>query len=604
MRLTDFDPDQGSFLTLFNNELGQRLSGDFGAALSLARYPVVQFRYRGSTMARVSLTCGPVGPVHLSEPAGAAPLVRGAGSLLLDDQWHTWWGLVPDAADEQPYQAGVLNTGGLRFGSVSAVDQTGRYTELGLDDLTAGPAIARNEQLAFTPHYFDFEGVTHVQMALQSGSEDYLSLTTTQRAALAWRDIPNRQQTIPDIGKLGDGLARIFLRALNSRGMTSPVTDIPFLIDRTPPAVTWDFVPATNVMGNGSCLRLRTTTDNGSPLDIEALKIKWNDTVVPLASSLGSTFSHLPERDKLVLNWPLIFRHELDRMEAGQSFKIVLADIRDGAGNTVANVECPRQIDYASDHTPPTLLPTVYPSNIFWKTGWEINSENRPFFVPQGACTTTVVRKDGEAPYLALVSGSATGTMTCAFTPKWNVQKYPYLAFRLRHPAQDPKDPPSIRVALVTESGVTNNCALADIPSAARQASPPPSTWQSNVWQSFTLDVAGLFKGKRPAGTSEPIVLKSLAFISTGTATNFCQDLQSVFVFSPWQKNDLIQMDAYDESGIDGIAWESAQHAPELSLTPATLPGSADGNGWMTLRVRDRAGNLSTPLHVPTCGRR
>jgi hypothetical protein len=116
--------------------------------------------------------------------------------------------------------------------------------------------------------------------------------------------------------------------------------------------------------------------------------------------------------------------------------------------------------------------------------------------------------------------------------------------------------------------------------------------------------VAGLFKGKRPAGTSEPIVLKSLAFISTGTATNFCQDLQSVFVFSPWQKNDLIQMDAYDESGIDGIAWESAQHAPELSLTPATLPGSADGNGWMTLRVRDRAGNLSTPLHVPTCGRR
>jgi hypothetical protein len=605
MRITDFDPDQGSFLTLFNTSLGQRLNGDFGPGLTLARHPVVQFRYRGSAMARVSLSCGPVGSVRLSEPSGPARTVRGAGELRLDNQWHTWWGLVTDAAGEQAYHPGALSTGGLRFGSVDGADQTGMYTELSLDDLTVGPAVARNEQLAFTPHYFDFEGVTQVQMALRSGSEDYLSLAATQRAALVWRDIPNAQQTIPETKELGNGLAHLFLKARNSRGLFSPVTDIPFLVDRTPPTVTFSFDAPATVMGNGSCLRLGVETAGGAPLDIEMMKIKWNDTVVTVPQTLGSTFLHSPERDTLLLNWPLIFRQQLNQAEANQAFKIVLTDIRDGAGNAVADVECPRRIDYASDHTPPTLLPTTYPSNVFWTTSWEVNSEARSFFTAQGSSTAAVVRKTGEAPYLALGSGSVTGALTCAFTPKWNVKTHPYLAFRLRHPSLDSNNVPRVSVVIEVEPTNTYTLALADLPATPGGPVPPkPSTWQSNVWESFTLDLAALLKDKRPPGASGHIMVKGLTFLSVGTKTNIAQHLQSVFVFAPWSTNDLIRMDAYDESGIGGIMWESAQQTTAMSLTPASLPGTAEENGWMTLRVRDKAGNLSTPLHVPTRVRR
>jgi hypothetical protein len=604
MRIDDFDPAQGSFLTVFNTEIGHRLNTHFSASLPLARQPVVQFRYRGGAMARISLACGPGDPVRLSEPGGPARSVRGAGGLILDNQWHTWWGWVTDAAGEQPYHAAALQCGGPRFGSVDGADQTGMYTELCLDDVVSSPTISRNEQLAFTPHYFDFEGVTQVQMALRGGQEDYSSLDATQRAAVVWRDIPNRQQTVPDVKDLGNGLARLFIRASSTRGVTSQVTDIPFVVDRVPPTIRCAFEPSAEAAHNGSVLRVTVDSGGGAPLDVKALKLKWNDTVVPVSQSLGSTFTHTPENDVLILNWPLIFREQLDRTVADEAFKIVPAGVRDGAGNAVADTECPRRIDYAGDRTPPTLLPTAYSSNIFWTTGWEVRSENRPYFTPQGAATANLVRKGNEAPYLAVSSSAATGAIYCAFTPKWSVDSYPYLAFRIRHPALTSNDNPCVRLVFEVEPTNFFSLALADVPPAvARQVPPAPLTWQSNLWESFTLDVGAFLAGKRTA-SSTGAVIKGLSFVSVGTATNLRQHVQSVYVFAPWNSNDVIRMNAFDESGIAGLNVESTQESTGLTVTPSATPGAAEGTGWMTLRVRDKAGNLSTPLYAPTCGRK
>jgi hypothetical protein len=464
--------------------------------------------------------------------------------------------------------------------------------------------VARNEQLAFTPHYFDFEGVTKVQMALRNGPEDYPSLNSTQCAALIWRDIPNNQQTVPDIKPLNNGLAHIFLKASNYRDAVSPVTSIPFLIDRTPPSATGTFEPTTNAMGNGSFLCVKFKTDGEAPLDVEALKLKWNDTIVPITHTLGSTIIHSTNYDTLVLNWPLIFRQQLNQADSGQAFKIILSDIRDGAGNVLPDLEFQRRINYAADHTPPTVLSASYPSNIFWTTADARIAETNPYFTSRGGGTTTLECQPGEAPYLTLASGTATGTMTHAFSPKWNVHRYPCLAFRLRHPSLISNDNPCVTMILETEPTNTFTFSLSEIPSyAIRQAPPQPLTWSSNVWESFVLDVDKLLKNKLPSVSTNLFVVKSLTFTSSGKAKHLRQQLQSVFIFAPWDTNDQIKMNAYDESGIAGIQWESALQTEDMSLTPATLPESAKKTGWLTLGVRDKAGNLSIPLHIPTCTR-
>ena len=44
-------------------------------------------------------------------------------------------------------------------------------------------------------------------------------------------------------------------------------------------------------------------------------------------------------------------------------------------------------------------------------------------------------------------------------------------------------------------------------------------------------------------------------------ATNASLQVQSVFVLAPWGAGDRVALDAYDESGIAGISWETTQHS-------------------------------------------
>ncbi len=596
------DPAQGSFLTVFNTAYGQRLTYDFGQPLSLARYPILRFRYRGSAMARVSLSFLGSGTVHLSEPSGTARTVRGGRDLQLDGEWHTWQGLVCDAVNELPYQPGAMTIPRFRLASVEGSDQTGLCTEWDLDDFVAGPAASKGEQLAFTPHYFDFEGVTQVCFAVRSGTEDYQSLDVTQRAALAWRDIPNNQRTVPEIGALPDGLGELLLEARGVRGLASQVTVIPFLLHRERPEVSGVFEATTDPMGNGSCLALTVITAGGPPLDTEALAFRWNEKDVRVTNPLCSRLIPGVDRQKVVLNWPLVFRNQLNQTHDGEAFTLSAANIRDGASNAVPDIKLTRRIDYSRDRTPPTLLPTSYPSNILWTTAWEVNSEIRPFFTAIGNSTLTLVRTPGEAPWLAVQPSVATGGAVMAFSPQWRTKKYPCLAFRLRRPMLAPGDSNRIDVVLETETNAPIRIGLTpDAANSNRLSLPKPITWVSNEWASVTLDVASLLKD---AGvTGKQAVVKSLSFVETGLPTNGLLNIQSVFAFAPWGPGDRVVMDAYDESGISGVSWETAQHSDGPALEPGSLAASAAGQGWVTMRMRDKAGNLSAPLYLPMGGR-
>ena len=76
-------------------------------------------------------------------------------------------------------------------------------------------------------------------------------------------------------------------------------------------------------------------------------------------------------------------------------------------------------------------------------------------------------------------------------------------------------------------------------------------------------------------------------------------DLQSLYVFAPWQAKDEVKMDGFDASGMGGVTWTYEDVTESMSVFPAALSGSEDGNRWIIMRARDRAGNLSMPLRVP-----
>ena len=599
-RLEAGDRTGNRHLTVFNTGAGQRLSLDVGPTVSLARSPVFRFRYRGDAMARVSLVLPGVGTARLSEPASAAHSVRGGDDLVLDGQWHTWMGMVSDAAGEQPLSVAALTSSRYRFSSVDSVDQTGRYTELDLDDLATGPAVSRAEQLACTPYYFDFEGVTQVWWAVCQGAPGYESLGEAQRAALEWHPAANRAVLQPGVGGLQDGMAHLLLKAANTRGLVSSVSDIPFLLHRTPPKVVAAFEPATDPMGNGSQLAVSAETAGGPLLDVEALRFRWNGRDVAVTNTLCSRYVPGPDRQKFLLNWPLVFRDDLNKAGADEAFTLSVGGLRDGAGNAAPDLTLPRRIDYAGDHTPPTLLATRYPSNILWTTAWEVPSETRTFFTAHGNTGLTLVRTPGEAPWLSVRPPATTGGVVVAFSPRWRVKAYPNLAFRIRRPALDagPKARIDLVLDLDTNRAVTVALTPGD-PGTNRMVLSRPITWASNTWASVTMDVSKVLADAGIAGHGTAI--RSLGVMMSGLNTNVPVHLQSVFVFAPWKSDDRVAMDGYDESGIAGVTWETAQQTDGTDVAPATPEGN--GEGWATLRMRDKAGNASTPLYLPMGGR-
>jgi hypothetical protein len=356
MKIGKFDPEQGSYLEVFNTELGQRIRTGFSAPLTLARYPIVQFRYRAVEMAFVSLSLGDTYYVRVNEDYPNAKPVRNSQPLRRDGQWHTWQGVVSDSMADRPFNSNLMSVPSLTLASYHSIDQTGRYTQWNLDDVVVGPAVSTPEQLAFTPYYFDFGGVQAVYMTVRNGVESYPDLPREAAPSLKWREIPNMTRAIPDIAGLTNGICHILLKARNKRGDESLVTDIPFMLDKQPLETAYEMEKTSDPQANGTLLRVNfTNAGKGAPLDIESMKLRWNDKDVSVPS-LCSSFSHSPERDSFALNWPYIFREQLNQSTQGMPFKIVVANIRDGASNSAPDVMVPMSIDYTKDHLSPTVL--------------------------------------------------------------------------------------------------------------------------------------------------------------------------------------------------------------------------------------------------------
>jgi hypothetical protein len=601
-RLEPNDPEQGTFLRVRNTLQGRRLRTQFPVTLSLARYPIFQFRYRTrDAMARVSLALGGGRLARISEGLQPAAIVHGGTNLVFDGAWHTWCGQVSDALTQSDFNSGAFRVSNPEMGSAHSQDQTGLYSGWDLDDLTFGPAVSKPDQLAFTPDFFDVAGVESIAWAVRAGPEPFGSLTPAQAAALAWQPATNRAPVAPRLDGLPDGLCRLFLKARGRGGRDSQVTDIPFLLDRVPLTGTPAFGSPDLTSKRGALLNVTFETGGASPLDLENLKLKWQETEAT-GMVKGVTLAHQTDRDMLSFTWPQLFREQLSRTTNGQQVTMLLSGVRDGAGNGSPDVAMPVKIDYAKDSTPPVLVSVAYPTNVAWCTGWEPETERNTQFLNRGATPVLdFVRTTSEPPHLVVKSGNEGNIMT-RFEKGWTVTTFPYLAFRIRRPV-----PASNDTATLTMNIELSNAQTLIVPLTARKTSPrytalgEPLTWVSNQWHSVFLDLAAAARDKGFTNMTD-VTVKSLMIRASSPDPLAQFSVQNFFAYKRCGTNDVVKLDAYDASGMEApvVEWETAagQAADAAAFTGAAAANSPP-RGWMIYRTRDRAGNKGLPIRVP-----
>ena len=596
LAVRSLDPLQGSYLEVRNTDNGQRLKSTFNAVLAVSRYPVFEFRYRGEGMVNVSLGLQDTYLAKISETYATARAAAYAPAFVADGQWHSWWGKVSDAVARDTWDSRMFCIQQFSLGSYHGIDQTGRFSEWNIDDLAFGPAVSRPEQLAFTPRYFDFDGVKAVYMGIAIGSAS--GPGSNELAAVTWKEIRNNEKAVPDIGKLSDGLHRIMIKAVDSNGVESAVTEIPFLLDRIPVSATFAFEATPDLLSNGTYLRVAFDTGGGAPLALEDLQLSWNGKAMSVPGYLD-LLTHLPGSESLRLNWPYMFRAELNQMAQGGKATIGIANIQDGAGNRSADVSIPVEIDYAKDKTPPTLLQTKYPTNVLLATAWEGRLQKTAYFQAPYPQSPAVIEKPGEEVYFSTEASAKAGDAFLTFeTGKWMLTNYPYVSFRLRRPVVPAKDTTRFAVVVNLSNGGSNVLALTQnetekgaVP--ARQ----PIAWESNRWQEVTLNLYDLLKSVTNEAALQPLSVTNLHIRRLESVEREALHIQSCLVYSKWRPQDAIVMDGYDASGVDGVMWESNNRIAKMEVAPATL--ATGGRPWIQLQVRDKAGNLSLPIRVP-----
>jgi len=604
MALDFFDPQQGTCLAVFNTEIGQRLASSFSVSFSLSACPLFQFRYRAGGMTFVTLGAKNY-YAHLSEKASGAPAVRYSSAVTNDGKWRTWLGMISDAVLEQTLSQDIFLTPSIRFGSINAIDQTGRYTRWNMDDLVVGPAVAQDAQLTFTPFYFDFYGVAEVLMAIRAGPEPWSDLPADTGRTLHWTSVSNCAPVTPQISGLPSGIAHIFLKARNLKGVESPVTDLPFLVDREPPAASWSFTPDGDLMNNDSVLNISIANrEGGSPFNIQQATFLWDDKPVSIdCAYVRSTFTHSANEDRLAVRWPYMFRTFLNETADGQTHSIKLAGIRDGAGNSCPDLSIPLAINHRADRMPPSIALMEFPStNVFWRTPWEQTAErNIHFASDQGIAKTVLVAQSNETSYLCTTASTNGGSIWHLFEQgHWSVATHPFLAFRIRCP--EPQNTNSTRLDLVFEhaDGSSNVLSLTHPPDSPVSLSlPQPVAWTTNQWHGFILDMRQLLAQKLPADKAAAAKIKSIRLNRGAGPALASTHLQCFYVFADWSGLALPRIVAYDATGIAEVPCGVETAEPGRAVVSPGIPVQAPNTGWVALSVKDKAGNSTFPFWVP-----
>ncbi len=606
---------QRQFLQVSNNAGRGRLLSTHSLGFSLAKFPVFQFRYRAEDMSHVSLHF--VNGTHYAmvseqdEPYGVEK-VRYAEKFIRDNRWQTWTGLVSDAFVRQPYSASRFLPGTMQIRSSAGQDQTGRFSKIGLDDLVFGPAVNSAEQLRCTPQYADADGVAKVFFAVLAGDLAYWPRNSEEQGLIAWQETEHGKEIQPDLGKLPDGVHHLLLKAQDSLGAESAVTDLPFLLDRKPLQVSHRFVDSKDPLLNG--VELQVSLDNAalSPWAIE-------DAVFLVAGkerkldTWSNRFAHQAAQDSLYLNYPMILRPELNQAADGDEIELAIDNIVDGAGNASARYSIPVKIDYKSDKQGPSWEQLIMPKTVLYFNNWDGRRSDTLAFKALPAHRSgdvQVYNKAGQSP--CLINYAYNKRSQISREVKWQPEQFPYLAFRLRLSAVPEKM--LLHVLLTTSGDVVYTISLTRPRKNVLELNRKQEfDWKPGTWQNFNFNVREMFlEAGLTAEEMQKITIKSIDFRRLRVEGREQLMLDDFFVYGLPEKADTVdelKWHAFDKSGLAGLELNAFdQNAKELwqqsykvsePLDLQALRAKSTGLTWLSCAAKDKAGNLSIPFWLP-----
>ncbi len=606
------DPRQGRYLRISNRGTLARLETRLPLATNLATNPLLQFRYRGDPMARVSLQLGQSGgAIAFSEtpPHDAVRDIR-AHNPGLHPHFHTYLGWTYDQFPNQTLRSNrILHGSHLLVRSQHARDQTGRYSELALDDVVAGPAVGPRRPLQVTPRLWDLDGDGFVEWAILEGSEPYADPAadsgsdpaTGPHDDIAWRTAPAGELLEIPLDTLPEGVHHALFRPASPRAH-GPVTDIPFLVDRTP--IRIEATRQDSAQGAGAGLLLRLHHHGGSPPRFETMRWSCNDEPIqPFEGSVEAEFDTAETR--LLVNWPRLLRDAIQQAADGDTLTLRVAGLHDGADNPSDALDMPLTLDFSQDTTPPTVENIQKPDTVFWWLAWTeptVHTAFRQTTRPQRRLPVGPGR-DASALRFRLSAGASQFTELFQ-RPVWSVRNHPILTFRAGFDEVSPTlAPNAIRLTVRHRgsAGGTRENVLAiggDNPDLLPRGVSGTLDWSPGGATELTVDLAAWLRSEVGRGTRNHRI-QSIQF-------DFDMPSEAVFridqmaILAPQDEDAEWVLQAYDASGIEGLTWLEDGQSEELTLRPAAIPKPAETEtNWLPLKVRDRAGNETPAIPIP-----
>lgn len=595
-------------LSVANKLANQRLRTEFNANLSIAQYPLIQFMYKTDPMGQISLSFRDNAVAHLNEPHMTDRKVRFGTELEKDGMWHSWTGFAADAFEKNTYTTSIYKLPKFAFGSFHKEDQTGRNSRLLLDDVVCGPAVRQAEQLAFTPYYYDRKDGVKVFTSIIPGEKPYFAWGEDSKRKIDWKEIKNNVKHVPDLGIVTEGVHQILLKAVSQDGLESQVTSIPFLYDKTSETANFAFKTTDDPAYNGSYLQIVWQNKNGAPLNHELVTTAFAGVKLPIDRQL-SRLEHRLNAEIIEINWPYMLRTRIDKMKDGETGDLLVSGLEDGAGNKTADLRIPIKMNYAGDKIPPTCLKALLPENVLFRMdpSWAINA-TLPFRTRD---VKNKILKEDSSSFARFSGTNGAGTLTLIHKKKKNtsdIDMDSYLAMRLRFPHLEIPKTASLMLEVKYGEDKTAQVNLVDGKITGNGKIENFLDIKNNKWQDFIIDLKDLFIRKfGEKDYKQDMQIKEISLIAKDLNAADLFDMKFMTIFMDSKPEDKFELDAYDQSGIDVLAWKLTD-ASGKAINNGSYSGRAfvlnllepaEGLQWLELSLLDKAGNSTCPMITP-----
>ncbi len=568
-------------------------------ALSMARYPLLQFDYRADSSAFLSLLLGGQEIAFSEVNHRSAHEVRLAPvpeRALLNEEWQSWLGFASDPDFEAVFNPDLLHADELKFASLARYPQTAETSYFDVDNIIFGPAVRKKEQLWLTPTFSHPQGILSVHAVILKGRAGFAGLSEDQKQAIDWELVPNGHAFKPDLDGLNDGVHHLLLVAEGGNNARSDVVDIPFLLDRNPILVRHQhdnqFLPDSNGLREAIIFE----TQGGAPIDLSTLRLMVGDTKLTPKDRL-TTLRHNSNRASLLLNWQYLLRKQIQAASDGSSVRLQVTGIQDGAGNRTPDLIVPFKIDYKKDEHGPAF------AAINFKKATNVSNLPEPWFTPKSDRTKflaspklDLIRVFQQKPYVRATC-SKNGFARYRFTQEsehWDFEQFPYLAFSLHFPNPSPETTMEIHIKTSRRDTLTIN--LEDF------------GYQANTreWQFFIINVNEQMK-KQFGSQVKAQTCWQIEWRPGNITRNQQFDISDFMLLAPWRKDDQLSLPAYDASGIDRYEWQYVVNGKvaengsqkEPIFVPRALVNATARNGWLHIQAVDRAGKASRTVSLP-----